>query len=137
DGDAAAAQTLEQLADDAAADRVERRRRLVQEEHARRADERLRDPEALLHPLRHVLDTPAARVGEADEVEQLRALALAAVRAGQALVPEQDLVGAVPARKPEELGEVAERAPRGERARGRARDLGPAGARPDEPDGDL
>ena len=37
------------LADVVTADRVERARGLVEEEHARRADERLRDTQALLH----------------------------------------------------------------------------------------
>ena len=54
--DAAAAQLLEQQAHRAAADRVERRGRLVEQQQARLADERLRDAEPLLHPLRHPVD---------------------------------------------------------------------------------
>ena len=53
-------QVLEQCADRSPARRVERARRLVEQEHGRRADERLRDPEPLLHSLRHRVD-PHAR----------------------------------------------------------------------------
>ena len=59
----------------AAPGRVERARRLVEEQELRLADHRLRDPEPLLHPLRHRGDSRAARVGKADELEQLAALA--------------------------------------------------------------
>ena len=45
---------LEQAPDRAAAGGVERARRLVEEEHPRSPDERLGDPEPLLHPLGHV-----------------------------------------------------------------------------------
>ena len=54
-----AAQLLEQLAHRPAAHGVERARRLVEQEQPRRSDQRLRDPEPLLHPLRHRLDAAA------------------------------------------------------------------------------
>ena len=49
----------------------------------------------------------------------------------------EHLVGRVPAGEAEELREVAERRARRTRAGPRARDLGLAGSRPDEPDRDL
>ncbi len=77
---------------------------------ARRADECLRDPEPLLHPLRHLLDAPVARVRRA---RRARAAPTARprrpVERGEALVKDEQLVGRHPARKPEHLGEVPER----------------------------
>src|SRR6185436_15100696 len=112
-------------------------RRLVEQEDARTADERLREPETLLHPLRHLLDAARARLDEADELEQLGALGGAAVRAGEPLVQLEHLVRGLPAGEPEQLREVAERGAGGGRPRGRAADLGAAARRPDEPAGDL
>ena len=62
DGGAARAQLLEQRPDDAPAGRVERARRLVEQQEPRRADQRLRDPEPLLHALRHRRHPRLARV---------------------------------------------------------------------------
>ena len=118
--DALRAQLLEQQAHGAAPDRVERGRRLVEQQQARLADERLRDPEALLHALRHPLDASLARVAERDQLEQPRALGGAAARACEPLVQLEHLVGRVPAGEAEELGEVAERGARGARAGARA-----------------
>ena len=102
------------------------------------ADQRLRDPEALLHALRHRLDAAVARLAvEADELEQLGALGRAAVGAREPLVQHEQLVGARPAREAEQLGEVAERAAGRGRPGGRAADLGGAAGRPDEPARDL
>ena len=137
DGDAAAAQLLEQEADGAAADGVERRGRLVEQEDARLADERLRDAEPLLHPLRHSFDAAVGGVRERDELEQALPLGGAAARAGEPLVQLEHLVGRVPAGEAEQLGEVAERRPRRARSGARARDLGVAAGRAHEPDGDL
>jgi len=53
------------------------------------------------------------------------------------LVQCEHLVGRHPAGKPEELGQVAERLPRRERARGGTRDLGAPARRADEPARDL
>ena len=71
DRDAAAAQLLEELADDPPAGRVQGARRLVEQEEPRLADQRLGDPEPLLHPLRHRLDPRRARLREADQLEQV------------------------------------------------------------------
>ena len=117
------AQLLEQQAHRAAADGIERRGRLVEQEQARLADERLRDAEPLLHALRHAVDAAVARVRERDELEQPPALRRAAARAGEPLVQLEHLVGRVPAGEAEELGEVAERRARGARAGARAGDL--------------
>ena len=62
DRDAAAAQLLEQQPNRAPAHRIERARRLVEQQDARPADKRLRNPEPLLHALRHRLDAAVARV---------------------------------------------------------------------------
>jgi len=137
DGDATAAQFLEEQAYGAAADRVERRGRLVEEQDARLADERLRDAEPLLHPLRHAVHAAARGVRERDELEQPAPLGGAAVRAGEALVQLEHLVGRVPAGEAEELGEVAERSPCRPRSGAGTGDLRLAGARAHEPDRDL
>jgi hypothetical protein len=136
-GDAAAAQLRQQVAHDPAPDRIQGARRLVEQQQARAADQRLRDPQALLHSLRHGLHTPPALVAEADQPQQLDALGRAAGRARQALVQAQQLVGRRPAGEAEELGQVAERAPRGRRSGwGTAHPHGPA-RRPDEARGAL
>src|SRR6185437_11285776 len=96
-GDAIGAELFEQDANGAAPDGVERGGRLVEEENPRVADERLRDAEALLHPLRHAVDASMRRVGQRDELEQAPALGGASVRAGEPLVQLEHLVGAVPA----------------------------------------
>ena len=124
-GDAAPAQLAEQVAHDPPPDRVERARGLVEQQQARPADQRLRDPEALLHALRHRLDAAAALVAEADQRQQLGALGRAAGRARQALVQVQQLVGARPAGEAEELGQIAERAARRRRTRPRRRTRAP------------
>ena len=116
--DAAPAQLLEQPAHRAAAARVERARRLVEQQQPRAADQRLRDPEPLLHALRHPPRPARPRVGEADELEQLGALGLAAVRAGEPLVEREQLVGSC-------TSPGSGRARRGTRAR-RARRRPPA-----------
>src|SRR6185437_15263895 len=117
--------------------RVERARRLVQQQKPRAPDHRLCDAETLLHPFRHGSDARPARLGQADQCEQLAALARASLRVRQPLVERKHLVGGHPAREAEELCEVAERLPGGERAGGRPRHLGAAARRPDEAAGDL
>src|SRR5262252_9184196 len=125
DGNALPAQVLEEVADDAPSGRIERRRRLVEDEDARRADERLRDPQPLLHPLRHPVDSAIARAGECDELEQPLSFGSASVGARKPLVEHEYLVRRVPAREAEELGEIAELGPCGARAGARTHDLGP------------
>ena len=135
--DAAPLQLLQNVAHGAPPGRIERRGRLVEEEQRRRADERLRDPEALLHALRHRLDARLARVRKPDEREQLDAFRFAAGRAGETLVQLEHLVRARPAGKAEQLREVPERAPRRRRARRGAADLRAAARRPHEAARDL
>ena len=137
DGGALASQLLEQDPHDAAPCRVERRRRLVEDEDARRADERLRDAETLLHPLRHAVHPAVASIGEGDELEQPLPLGGTAFGARQPLVEAEHLVGRVPTREAKELGEVAELRPRSARAGTGARDLGPSASGAHEPDRDL
>ena len=84
--DAALAQLLEQLADRAPARRVERAGRLVEQQQPRFADQRLGDPEPLLHALRHRRHPPVGGVGQPDQREQLPALGRAAVGAREPLV---------------------------------------------------
>jgi hypothetical protein len=107
------AQLLQHLAHVAAPGRVERARRLVQEQHPWSADQGLGDAEPLLHPLGHVRDAAAEDVGEADEVEQLAPLAGSVPRAGEPLMQRQHLVRGAPGGKAEELGQVPERGRRG------------------------
>src|SRR3954447_147611 len=68
-GDTAVTHLLEQYADDSAPGRIERRGRLVEDEHPRQADERLRDPETLLHPLRHAVDPAVTGIVQRPELE--------------------------------------------------------------------
>src|SRR6185312_16468841 len=77
------------------------------------------------------------RLRQADELEELGAFGRAALRACESLVEDEQLVGAHPAGKAEELREVAERAACRRRPCRRAADLGRSFARPHEPAGDL
>ena len=95
------------------------------------------DPEALLHPLRHRFHPARTRFAKCNELEQLRAFALAACRTAQPLVESQKLVRAHPAGKAEQLGEVTERPPRGPRARRLTADLRVPRARARETARDL
>src|SRR5262249_12833634 len=108
-----AAQLLEEKAHRAAPDRVQRGGRLIEQQDGRVADQRLRDAEALLHPLRHAVDATIRCLAERHELEQSLSLRRAAARDGEALVQLEDLVGGVPPWKAEELREVAERPARG------------------------
>ena len=97
-------------ADGAPAGRVERARRLVEEQQPRRPDERLRDPEPLLHPLRHRRRPGGrGRLGEPDELEQLAPLRCAAAASRRAAGAAAAARRRVTSREAEELGEVAER----------------------------
>jgi hypothetical protein len=74
DGHAATLQLFQQPAHGSTADGIERTRRLVEQQQARRPDQGLRDAEPLLHSLRHRLDAAATRVGKTDKLEQLGSL---------------------------------------------------------------
>ncbi len=135
--DALATQVLEQPPHGAPPGGVERARRLVEQQQPRAADHRLRDPEPLLHALRHRADTGVGRLGQPDGGEQSLALGGAAVGAGEPLVHAEQLVGAQPIGEAEQLGEIAERPVRLGRAGRSAGDLGGAGGRGHEAAGDL
>jgi hypothetical protein len=116
-------------------------------------DERLRDPESLLHSLRH-RSTVAAAPPATDQLEKVTALLLTAVRARQSLMQLEQLVGGHPAgkrnssarypvqREPREPGARAAnlRAPR-RRPNETARDLDerrfPGTVRPSKPTNSL
>jgi hypothetical protein len=134
---AAPAELGEQVAHRPPSGRVECARRLVEQQQRRPADERLGEPEALLHALGHRLHAPPGRRPEADQVEQLGTLRGAAVRSGEALVERQQLVGGRPPREAEQLGEVAHRRTGGGRARRRAAYAHLAARRAHEPARDL
>ena len=104
----ALAQPDQQVADGAPPGRIERARRLVEQQQAGRADERLREAEPLLHALRHRADPAPGHVRELDELEQLPPLRRAAGRAGEVLVQAQHLVRRAPVGEAEQLGEIAE-----------------------------
>src|SRR5262249_57945325 len=80
---------------------------------------------------------PVACLDQADELEELTALACTACRAREPLVQLEHLVGRVPAREAEQLGEVAQPAACGQRAGAGAADLGSAARRAHEAAGDL
>ena len=136
-GDAPLLEVLEQATDGPAAGRIERARRLVEQEQVGRPDEGLREPKSLLHPLRHRVDGPFGGVLQPNQSQQLRSLRRSAFAAREPLVKGEQLVSRVPAGKPEELGEVAEPQPGGSFGRGRAVDRGGAFGRPNEAAGDL
>ena len=137
-GDAALAQRLEQRAHGPPPGRVERARRLVEQQQPRLADERLGEPEPLLHALRHRPDAPPGDVGEPDQLEQLARARRRRRRAREPLVELQQLVGGAPVGEAEQLGEVAERALGGRRSRPARRRPSPRPpGRAHEPAGDL
>ena len=76
--------------------RVERRERLVEQQHARLDRERARERDALLHAARELVRVAVAGVPEADELEQL---VDALVALGRSLAadaqPERDVLRAV------------------------------------------
>ena len=130
-GDAAAAQLLEQRPHGAAAGGVERARRLVEQQQARRADQRLGEPEPLLHALGHRPDPAPAGVGEPDELEQLaRARPRRPSEPASFWCSTSSSSARAPVGEAEQLGEVAERrgAPRSSR-RGAPHDRGGPGGR--------
>ena len=71
-GDAAVAQRLQQLAHGPPPGRVERAGRLVEQQQPRVADHRLRDPEPLLHALRHRAHAARRDLAEADQLAAAR-----------------------------------------------------------------
>ena len=112
-------QLQQQVAHDPAPDRVERAGRLVEHQQARACPTSAwAMPEPLLHALRHGAHSRAGRVARGRPARAARRRSLgAAVRAGQALVQRQQLVGAQPVGKAEQLGQVADRRARRRRAR--------------------
>ena len=106
------AQVLEQPPHGAPAGRVERAGRLVEQQHARAADHRLRDPEPLLHALRHRRRRAAPSASaRPTALEQPLALGGAAVRRPRG-------AGACRAARPRSASRGSGTARRGSRARG-------------------
>jgi hypothetical protein len=136
-GDAPPAELFQKLANDAPPHRIEGAGRLVEQQEPGRPDQRLGDPQPLLHALGHRRHPHGARVGQADQLEQLGSLARSARRPRQPLVQHQHLVRRRPSGKAEQLGEVAQRPPCGRRAGRRATHLGRPAGRAHEPAGDL
>src|SRR5207302_5756822 len=131
------AQLLEHTAHGAATDWIERARRLVQQQQARRSHECLRNAESLLHAFRHLLDPTVARFAQRDELEQSGALALAAAGGCEPLMQRQHLVRVHPAGEAKELGEISDLSPGFGRPRAVAANLCVAGARAHESASDL
>ena len=127
-GRAAIARRPDDGADVGPADRVERRRRLVEQDQLGLAQERHAEPEPLLHALREAADRVVGPVGQPDELEGVvdgaAPRAAGGIRASSAW-SAQHLAGAQPRLVAEELGQVPDPAPgrRGRRAArpGRAR----------------
>ena len=134
-----ALQLAHQVEDVLAADRVERRHRLVEQDHRRPADEGLGDAEPLAHAARVGRRPPVGRFGDADAPEQLADLALAiGADAAKARDVAERLATGHPAVEAGVLGEVpkvaAMVAGRGHRD---AVDGGASGRRAGEPGKDL
>ena len=128
-----------QVEDVLATDRVERRDRLVEQDHRRPADEGLGDPEALAHAARVGRRAAVGRLGDADALEQLADLALAiGADAAEPGDVAKRLAAGHPAVEPRILGEVAELAAMVAGRRDRhAVDRRAAGRRAGEPGEDL
>ena len=118
-----AARTI--VADLGTADRVERRRRLVEQDELRVAEQRDAEPESLLHALREAADRVVRAVREVRRARRRlgRGLATRAGRQARQLgVEVEDLAGPQPGLVAEELGEVADPPPDGAVAERRAED---------------
>jgi hypothetical protein len=104
------ARRTDDRADVGATDRIERRRRLVQEDQLRLAEERDAETEPLLHALREVVDGIVGAVGEADLVERLGGggRPLARGHAGKFGVECQDLACPEPGLVAEQFRQVAD-----------------------------
>jgi hypothetical protein len=136
-GHATAAQLLEEQTNGTATDRVQRGRRLVEQQDGRVAYERLRKPETLLHPLRHPVDATVRRLGERDQIEQPLSLSGATTRTSETLVQLEHLIRGVPARETKQFSQIAERATRDARAGARTRDPHLTRTWPHQPNRDL
>ena len=112
-GDVAAAQLFEQVAHDPPAHRVQRAGRLVEQEQARRSEQRLGDAEPLLHPLGHRLHPRAGGVAPARPARAARRAPLAPPGEPQSRWGSpSSLVGRAPTGEAEQLGEVPDRGAR-------------------------
>ncbi len=122
-----------------APDRVEGGRRLVEDHQRRVAQQRGRQPEALLHALREAAGPVVGAVGEADEGEDpldLRAPVLPR-QPGELRVEGQHLARGQPGLVAEQLGQIAHAASRLAVADRAAEDLARPCRRPREPEEEL
>ena len=106
-------------------DRIERRRRLVEEDQVRVAKECDAEPEPLLHPLRERADRVVGSIDQSDEGERLVDCRgpPAGRDAGELGVKTQHLAGMEPRLVAELLGQVADRGARPTVTQRRAEDL--------------
>ena len=138
-GDPAGGQLPDQLADLAAAHRVEGRGRLVEQDQVGPGEQGQGEAEALGHALGVAADPLAAPPGQADPLQQLGDAPgqLGAAEAGQAAVEVEQLGAGRPLLEAEVLGQVADPAAGGRLGRRPAEDQRlPAGG-PDQAEQDL
>ncbi len=110
DGDAAGLQLAQRGVEVADGLRIQAVGRLVQEQHARAAQERLRKPQALAHALGILAHRPLAGMGQAHALQHLRALAQR--RALQAGEEAQRLQAVQVVVEHHVLGQITQLAPR-------------------------
>src|SRR5712691_12938509 len=111
-GRAAVAQPTNDLAHVVPADRIERARRLVEDDEVGRAEERDAETEPLLHSLRERADAARSAVGEPDDRERVLDLALprGPVEPRELAVQREHLARGEPRLITEQLGQVADAA---------------------------
>ena len=107
-----------------ATDRVERRRRLVEQDQLRFSEERDAQTESLLHALGELADRVVRAVRQPDPVERLldRAGATADRHVREPGMQREDFTGGQPGLVPEELGQVADLRADGSVAEGSSKD---------------
>ena len=130
-------QLFQQAAHDPPPDRIQGAGRLVEQQQLRFSDQRLRNAEPLLHPLRHCFDPRIGCVAQRHQLEQLSPLRGAPRGAAETLVQPQELIGRAPAREPEQLRQVAKGIAGIWRPGRPTENLDDAGARSNQPAGDL
>jgi hypothetical protein len=117
-----------------ATERIEGRRRLVEDHEVWRAEQRDGQPETLLHPLRERPDEVATAITEADGLQRPVDVGVATVsrEAREVGVKREDLAGPQPRLVSEQLRQVADTSTRRPVAERRAEDRGASARRPRE-----